>query len=74
MLKYLTKVELQLEKDNNNFTIVFTFSQNEYFTNTVLSKKFIFSEKAKEEPVKSESTQIEWVEGKNITVKKVTKK
>lgn len=40
----------------------------------MLSKKFIFSEKTKEEPVKSESTPIEWVEGKNITLKKVTKK
>ncbi|CAD8113431.1 unnamed protein product [Paramecium primaurelia] len=73
VLKSLQKVELDLEENSHNFTIKLTFAPNDYFTNTVLTKRFIF-EKAGETPVKSESTHIEWKEGKNVTQKKVSKK
>ncbi|CAD8182534.1 unnamed protein product [Paramecium octaurelia] len=73
VLKFLQKVELEHEENNNNFTVKLTFLPNEYFTNDVLKKRFIF-EKNEDTPVKSESTHINWKEGKNITQKKVSKK
>ncbi|CAD8062869.1 unnamed protein product [Paramecium primaurelia] len=73
VLKFLKKVELDHEENNNNFTIKLTFLPNEYFTNEVLQKKFFFEDN-EDTPIKSESTHIDWKDGKNITQKKVSKK
>ena len=49
----------------------FTFSPNDYFTNSILDKTFIHGEK--EEITKTEGSKIEWKEGKDLT-KKIVKK
>lgn len=69
ILKHLVKIEYSPSDDPLKFTINFTFSENEYFTNTLLTKTFEL--KTDDEPIKGEGTEIDWKEGKNVTVKKV---
>jgi nucleosome assembly protein 1-like 1 len=81
VLKHLKRIELEITAENNDFTLVFHFEENEFFTNTELRKKFFFADKAtivdededEDFPTKSEATEINWKEGKNITKKVVQK-
>ena len=68
-LKHITNLELK-KVEGEDFELIFTFSENEFFTNTTLTKKFFIKD---EEPVKSEGTEIDWKEGKNLTKKIVSK-
>ena len=72
ILDHLTQIDYKTDDDNDNFTIVFHFSPNEYFENTELSVKFFMLNEGEAE--KTESPEIKWKEGKNITKKTVTKK
>jgi len=71
ILNFLTKVECK-SLDNGNYTLYFHFADNEFFTNKLLTKNFVMKEA--ENPTKSEGTEIEWNEGKNVTKKTVKKK
>jgi nucleosome assembly protein 1-like 1 len=51
--------------------LIFEFEKNEYFTNTLLEKTYFISEELLLKEIIS--TKIDWIEGKNISVKKVTK-
>lgn len=57
------------EIETTGFKLTFTFKENPYFTNTVLTKTYYMLDD--DEPVleRSEGTQIDWKTGKNITVK-----
>ena len=44
IFKSLKQVDLELYEGKNDFKLHFTFEENEYFTNTVLSKKLIYSD------------------------------
>lgn len=70
MIKHLTRVHVVKESENN-LKITFTFSENEWFTNTTLTKEF---ELNADEIKRSFGDDINWKEGKNITVKTVKKK
>ncbi len=70
MFKHLIRVDAIKEADNN-LKINFTFSENEWFTNTILTKEF---ELEGDEIKRSFGGDINWKEGKNITVKIVKKK
>ena len=59
------------EADSKNFSLVFSFSSNEFFSNTELRKRFIFG---KDDYLQTEGTEINWMEGKNVTVTIVNKK
>lgn len=72
MLKHLTKIEYLPIENTDNFSLLFYFEINEFFTNYSLKKTFHL--KGGENPVKSEGTIIEWKEGKNVTKKTVKKK
>jgi nucleosome assembly protein 1-like 1 len=71
-LKHLTKIEYIPVEHSENFSLQFTFSVNDYFTNTALKKTFIL--KDGENPVKSEGTIIEWHDKKDVTKRTVKKK
>jgi len=58
------------EEGTENFTIHFTFRENEYIKNLLLTKKYYIE---KSVPIKCESTTVDWV-GKNFTLKEVKKK
>lgn len=69
ILKHLQSVrKVKEDSEKKDYTLVFTFSENDHFTNTELRKKFIY---VGEETDKTEGTEINWKEGKNVTVKKV---
>lgn len=51
--------------------MIFEFEANDYFTNSKLEKVYHVSKDLLIEKI--ESTPIEWKEGKNMCVKKVTK-
>lgn len=71
VLKFITNITCETFDDSDNFTLHFHFAQNEFFTNTTLSKKFFM--KDEEDCEKTEGTEINWNQGKNITVKTVKK-
>jgi len=69
--------EEEEEEDNgplHGFTLEFSFSQNPFFEDAVLSKTYYLSMSLNEEMYHhAEATEIKWKEGKNLTIKKVTK-
>jgi nucleosome assembly protein 1-like 1 len=72
LLKKITSVEFIPEDATEDFTVKFTFAPNDYFTNEFLSVKFFMINE--NEPARTEATEIQWKEGKNITKKTVEKK
>lgn len=64
----------ETEVETTGFMLTFTFKENPYFTNTVLTKSYHMLDD--DEPVleRSEGTEIDWKPGKNITVKVMKKK
>eukprot|EP00882_Tetradesmus_deserticola_P000413 GHRQ01000454.1.p1 GENE.GHRQ01000454.1~~GHRQ01000454.1.p1 ORF type:complete len:340 (+),score=180.22 GHRQ01000454.1:220-1239(+) len=64
----------ETEVETAGFKLTFTFKENPYFTNTVLTKSYHMLDD--DEPVleRSEGTEIDWKAGKNITVKVMKKK
>ena len=72
ILQHLKKIESEGNVDNDNFTLTFTFEENPHFTNDVIKVTFHVGED--QEPLKVESTVINWKEGKNITRKVIKKK
>lgn len=74
IFKSLTSVRFFKGQENGKETqtFEFKFSPNEYFTNEVLNKKFFMNDD--DTANQSEGTEIQWKEGKNVTVKVVKKK
>ncbi|KAF5394367.1 Nucleosome assembly protein 1 [Paragonimus heterotremus] len=82
ILKHLTDVECKLHSDEPGFTLEFHFSQNEFFTNKVLTKRYFFNyDISPDEPFEYEGPEIvstkgcviNWNPGKNVTVKVIKK-
>lgn len=65
LMKCIEDISVIDEEDCDNFTIVFTFGENEFISNKELVKKFFIKSDA---PTSCESTKIEW-KGKNMTTK-----
>ena len=63
------------EGETIGFKLDFTFAENEFFTNKVLTKTYIMADTG-DDPVleKAEGTPIDWAPGKNVTVKVIKKK
>ncbi|XP_044747698.1 nucleosome assembly protein 1-like 1-A [Coccinella septempunctata] len=83
ILKHLIDIKSICEVDPMIFTLEFHFSPNEYFTNSVLEKKyFLKCVPEKDEPFEFEGPEIckctgcviNWNKGKNVTVKTIKKK
>jgi nucleosome assembly protein 1-like 1 len=70
LLQHLKNIAILKEENSKNYSLVFEFSENEFFSNTHLKKRFVFGEDDSN-PDYSESTKINWKNGKNITVKKI---
>lgn len=64
-----------LQGDDQGFKLLFTFSENPYFSNTVLEKTYYMAEEDSE-PIleKATGSDIKWNSGKNVTVKVMKKK
>ena len=74
ILKYLNNVrKVKFPEKINDFRIDFYFKENEFFSNEILSKKYIYGKDAL--LTKAEGTKINWKSpDKNTTVEKVKKK
>lgn len=70
LLKYLNKIHIVDEEACDNFTIFFTFDDNEIIKNKQLTIRFELKDSS---PVKTEASEIEWV-SKNLTMKEIKKK
>jgi len=72
VLEKVTKVEYIPEGDDGlKFKVIFHFAANDFFDNETLTKEFVL--KDDDEPEAGNGTEINWKEGKNITVKTVKK-
>jgi len=83
ILKYLTNVEVTVTKEPMSFTLLFYFSSNEYFSNSVLTKEYLMKCEPDEEDIfdfdgpeiiRCKGCKIDWKSDKNVTVKKIKKK
>ena len=78
ILKYLNKIKMEkFPKNNtnniNDFRVDFYFKENEFFSNEILSKTYIYNKDATLK--KAEGTKINWKSPeKNTTIEKVRKK
>lgn len=83
ILKHLIDITVSFQECPMGFTLEFHFSPNEYFTNTILTKEYAM--KLAPDPddpfafegpeiFKSKGCNIEWNEGKNVTLKTVRKR
>jgi nucleosome assembly protein 1-like 1 len=76
-MKYLTDIKYRLLDGNPGFALDFYFAENEYFTNSVLTKTYFLEyspETAEEIYDHAEGTVIDWKEGKDLSVKVEIKK
>lgn len=82
-LQALSDITVTFAKDPMAFTLHFHFNANDYFSNTVLTKEYIMKcEPDEEDPFsfegpeiyKCNGCQINWKQGKNLTVETVKKK
>ncbi|XP_065178175.1 nucleosome assembly protein 1-like 1 [Sycon ciliatum] len=83
ILKHLEDVKCTLLSEPVGFLLEFCFGENEFFSNRVLTKKYLMKiEVDPEDPFsfdggeiyKCEGCNIEWKAGKNVTVKTIKKK
>lgn len=84
ILKHLTDVRVRLhDAKPYGYTLEFYFSQNEYFTNKVLTKTYeLTTDKDVRDPLgydgpslyRSVGCKIDWIKGKDVTVQLVKKK
>eukprot|EP00877_Chromochloris_zofingiensis_P011265 jgi/Chrzof1/6392/Cz18g08180.t1 len=75
VLRYLSDIQSEtLVGEQHGFRLSFFFKQNPFFSNQVLTKTYIMLDD--DEPVleKSEGSTIDWLPGKNVTVKVLKKK
>jgi nucleosome assembly protein 1-like 1 len=72
VLEFLDNIEYIPDEANPlKFDLIFTFSENEFFENTVVKKSIEMT--SDDEPKKGYGDELEWKEGKNITVKTIKK-
>jgi nucleosome assembly protein 1-like 1 len=70
LLKFLNKIHVDDEEGCDNFTIVFSFDENEIIKNKELTIRFELKDSS---PVKTIASEIEWV-SRNLTMKEIKKK
>ena len=83
ILKHLDDIKCTLLADPVGFVLDFYFAENEFFTNRVLTKRYLMKIEVDAadpfsfdggEIYRCEGCEIEWNKGKNVTVKTVKKK
>ncbi|KAK9727577.1 histone chaperone, partial [Basidiobolus ranarum] len=77
VLKSLSNIRLAYLEENPGFKLEFDFEENEYFTNTTLTKAYYYQQSAAAGDLvfdRAEGTEIQWKEGKNLSFTVETKK
>lgn len=77
-LNHLVDVRSATLPEGKGFKLTFEFSENEFFTNSVLTKTYfvdnLWADMSEPDLVKVEATAVDWKPGKNLTVETVTVK
>lgn len=77
-LEALTNITVDYAEDFSAFTLNFHFNENDFFTNTVLKKKYAVEPDLLDERSPSlsdiEGDEIQWKKGKDLTKQEITKK
>eukprot|EP01022_Parablepharisma_sp_SALTPOND_P012574 TRINITY_DN161_c0_g2_i12.p3 TRINITY_DN161_c0_g2~~TRINITY_DN161_c0_g2_i12.p3 ORF type:complete len:531 (+),score=109.12 TRINITY_DN161_c0_g2_i12:7135-8727(+) len=73
ILKHLSDIR-KVPLQGDSYKLVFTFTPNDYFTNTELIKTIIMDEENSNECKEAQGTEINWKEGKDVTKKTIKKK
>ena len=76
-LKHLVDIRVEYPETMTGFSLVFQFTENEYFTNETLTKTYVVPDMLDGATPSLESikgTDIEWKPKKNLTVIEVQKK
>ncbi len=77
-LEALTSITCDYDESFSKFTLSFTFAENEFFTNKVLTKVYGVSPDLLDEKApaltSNEGTEIDWKPTKNLTVTEIKKK
>jgi nucleosome assembly protein 1-like 1 len=76
VLKHLVDVRTRYHTDKPGFALDFVFSENDYFDNSTLTKTYYYQHAEHVGDLVYESAQgtdIEWKQGKNLTVETITK-
>ena len=76
VLKHLVDITTQTlaEEEGVGFRLRFHFAPNDFFTNEVLTKVYFMTDVEYLLVERAEGTQIDWKEGRNLTVRTVRKK
>ncbi|KAK0407359.1 hypothetical protein QR680_019155 [Steinernema hermaphroditum] len=83
VLAHLNDITCDVDSNPSSFTLSFHFDKNEYFTNSILEKRYVLSENVDpEDPfsyeglsiVECTGSQIEWENERNVTKKVIKKK
>ncbi|ODN03140.1 Nucleosome assembly protein 1-like 4 [Orchesella cincta] len=83
IIKHLNDIKVEMTTEPMGFQLFFDFSPNEYFTNSVLTKKYEMKcEVDPQDPfsfegpeiIKCSGCKIDWNKGKNVTIRVVRKK
>jgi len=83
ILEHLTDVTTEMQDKPMGFKLLFHFSPNEYFTNSILTKTYEMNCNVDEEDpfsfegpeiIRCKGCEIDWVEGKNVCLKTITKR
>ncbi|RKP24813.1 hypothetical protein SYNPS1DRAFT_4467, partial [Syncephalis pseudoplumigaleata] len=76
-LKALRDIKIEYTEDKPGFSLIFEFDENDYFTNATLTKTYYYQQSANFGDLVYESSRgcdIDWKEGKDLTVVIETKK
>lgn len=76
-LKFLKDIRysrFESDKDDNGFKLKFSFSENPYFKNSVLTKTYYMIDENEPFLDRVAGTKIDWLPGKNLTQKVMRKK
>ncbi|KAK0407311.1 hypothetical protein QR680_019130 [Steinernema hermaphroditum] len=83
VLAHLNDITCDVDSNPPSFTLSFHFDKNEYFTNSILQKRYVLSENVDPENpfsyeglsiVECTASQIEWQNERNVTKKVIKKK
>jgi len=77
-LEQLKDISVSYDEGFTSYSLTFHFDENDFFTNSTLTKKYIISPSLLDDKAPSlsdlEGCDIDWKEGKNLTVTEVKKK
>ncbi|KAK9763504.1 histone chaperone [Basidiobolus ranarum] len=77
VLSHLMDIRLGYLENNPGFKLEFEFEENEYFTNTILTKSYFYQESTTSGDLvfdHAEGTEIQWKEGKDLSTTVESKK